>query len=103
MGYIERLAKRHKEFFSKDAIVAHLSKIEADLKINKGIMQSEIDELRHQNKDLKRQVKKLTKEPFRDKTYKEIKNKLKVCKYENHILKKENSLLKQEIAILKYK
>ena len=103
MGYIDKLAKRHKEFYSKDAIVSHLTKVEAELRIDKGFMQFTIDELRHQNKDLKRQVKKLTEEPFRDKTYKEIKNKLKVFKYENHTLKKENDLLYQEILILKTK
>jgi hypothetical protein len=62
MGYIDKLAKRHKEHFSKDAIVAHLTKVESKLKIEKGIMMSEIDRLRYENKELRRKVKSLTKD-----------------------------------------
>jgi len=97
MGYIDNLAKRHKEYFSKDVIVAHLTKVEADLKFKKGVMQSEMDELRHQKKELEKQIEKLKKEPFRDTTYKNIKNKLKICKAENNLLKRENISLKHSL------
>lgn len=103
MEYIERLANRHKEYFSKDAIVSHLIKVEKDLKFKQGVMQSEIDELRHQKKELEKQVKKLMKEPFRDTTYKNIKNKLKICKAENNLLKRENLSLKHSIIELEDK
>ena len=94
MGYIENLARRHKEYYSKDSIVAHLTKVEKELNFKIGLMMSEIDELRHEKKQLEIKVKKLTKEPFKDKKYKEIKSKLQICKFENNILKRENELLK---------
>ena len=71
MDYIERLVLNLKKNYSKDELVAHLMKVEKELKIEKGILQSEVEELKHNNKELKKALKRATQ------SSKEVRNSIK--------------------------